>query len=38
MDEKQKREYYTVILGALLHVARSRLVGDTGRRDKRWKK
>lgn len=31
MDEINIREYQTVILGALLHVVRSRFVGDVGR-------
>lgn len=31
MNERQKREYQTVILAALLHVVRSRLVGDVGK-------
>lgn len=30
MDEKQKREYQTVVLAALLH--------DIGRRDWKWQK
>ncbi len=30
MAEFNQREYQAVILGALLHVVRSRLVGDVG--------
>lgn len=30
MPELDQREYRTVILGVMLHVARSRLVGDVG--------
>ena len=31
MVEINQKEYQTVILGALLHVARSRIVGDAGK-------
>lgn len=31
MTEFDRREYQTVVLGALLHVARSRFVGDVGK-------